>query len=100
MIARQKVLYQDSLRLWPVPETDFKPSSELPSDGVPLDEPCDFTNQGLFGFTFRNEVRKTTLWKEMLLYVIKQCSIEHPKEVERFAQRGFTDFLRAIEKTM
>lgn len=76
------------LRLYPLPQTTFKPLPK-PVDEVSLeDETFTPTNRQLKGFRlYYNEYSETT-WKDMLLRVIKMITEKYPDIVDSLYDKG------------
>ena len=76
------------LRLYPLPQTTFKPLPK-PVDEVSLeDETFTPTNRQLKGFRlYDNEYAETT-WKDMLLRVVKMITEKYPDIVDSLYDKG------------
>lgn len=76
------------LRLYPLPQTTFKPLPK-PVDEVSLeDETFTPTNRQLKGFRlYDNEYTETT-WKDMLLRVVKMITEKYPDMVDSLYDKG------------
>ena len=76
------------LRLYPLPQTTFKPLPK-PVDEVSLeDESFTPTNRQLKGFRlYDNEYTETT-WKDMLLRVVKMITEKYPDIVDSLYDKG------------
>lgn len=76
------------LRLYPLPQTTFKPLPK-PVDEVSLeDETFTPTNRQLKGFRlYDNEYNETT-WKDMLLRVVKMITEKYPDIVDSLYDKG------------
>lgn len=76
------------LRLYPLPQTTFKPLPK-PVDEVSLeDEPFTPTNRQLKGFRLYDNKYSETTWKDMLLRVVKMITEKYPDIVDSLYDKG------------
>lgn len=76
------------LRLYPLPQTTFKPLPK-PVDEVSLeDESFTPTNRQLKGFRLYDNDYSETTWKDMLLRVVKMITEKYPDIVDSLYDKG------------
>ena len=76
------------LRLYPLPQTTFKPLPK-PVDEVSLeDETFTPTNRQLKGFRLYDNEYSETTWKDMLLRVVKMITEKYPDIVDSLYDKG------------
>ena len=76
------------LRLYPLPQTTFKPLPK-PVDEVSLeDETFAPTNRQLKGFRLYDNEYSETTWKDMLLRVVKMITEKYPDIVDSLYDKG------------
>lgn len=76
------------LRLYPLPQTTFKPLPK-PVDEVSLeDETFTPTNRQLKGFRLYDNEYSETTWKDMLLRVVKMTTEKYPDIVDSLYDKG------------
>lgn len=76
------------LRLYPLPQTTFKPLPK-PVDEVSLeDETFTPTNRQLKGFRLYDNKYSETTWKDMLLRVVKMITEKYPDIVDSLYDKG------------
>ena len=85
---RCKDIVATFLRLYPLPQTTFKPLPK-PVDEVSLeDETFTPTNRQLKGFRLYNNEYSETTWKDMLLRVVKMITEKYPDIVDSLYDKG------------
>lgn len=85
---RCKDIVATFLRLYPLPQTTFKPLPK-PVDEVSLeDETFIPTNRQLKGFRLYDNEYSETTWKDMLLRVVKMITEKYPDIVDSLYDKG------------
>lgn len=85
---RCKEIVATFLRLYPLPQTTFKPLPK-PVDEVSLeDESFTPTNRQLKGFRLYDNDYSETTWKDMLLRVVKIITEKYPDVVDSLYDKG------------
>ena len=67
---RDIYLTEKALKIWPAPQTEYKPA-EKPMDMCTLDDDVDLTGRQIVKFAFRNVEQPIANWTEMFLAVIR-----------------------------
>lgn len=88
--ARNQLLMQQALALWPMPTTTFKPTVKQ-MDTCSLDDDVDLSGREIVRFAFKNTEQPVTSWIDMMEQVLKMLHAEDPSVLSRFAHSSSDD---------
>ena len=77
--ARQKMLLNNFLHLWPMVKSEY----------TPLEKEYELTGRSILGFRYREERHPVTTWKEMLIQVCKLMYNENPSTMTYVATKDY-----------
>ena len=82
--ARNQLLMQRALTIWPQPETDFKPA-EKQMDAYSLDDDVDLSGRDIVRFGYKNTEQRVTSWIDMMQQVLNILHTEDKSVLSRLA---------------
>ena len=82
---RQRQLIELAIKLWPYPETEFKPKENEAIENHTLAEEFDFLGYKLLGYTFRGTPMTAKSWKEAGIAICKELYSENPEALRKAA---------------
>ena len=68
--ARNQMLMQRALTIWPLPATDFKPA-EKQMDSYSLDDDVELSGRDIVRFGYKNTEQPVTSWIDMMEQILK-----------------------------
>lgn len=93
--ARNQILMQRALTIWPLPVTEFKPV-EKQMDSYSLDEDVELSGRNIVRFSYKNTEQPVTSWIDMMEQVLKILHAEDKSVLSRLAySKGKTNDLDA-----
>lgn len=93
--ARNQMLMQRALKIWPLPATDFKPA-EKQMDSYSLDDDVELSGRDIVRFGYKNTEQPVTSWIDMMEQVLKILHAEDKSVLSRLAySKGETNDLDA-----
>ena len=93
--ARNQMLMQRALKIWPLPITDFKPA-EKQMDSYSLDDDVELSGRDIVRFGYKNTEQPVTSWIDMMEQVLKILHAEDKSVLSRLAySKGETNDLDA-----
>ena len=91
--ARNQMLMQRALKIWPLPITDFKPA-EKQMDSYSLDDDVELSGRDIVRFGYKNTEQPVTSWIDMMEQVLKILHAEDKSVLSRLAySKGETNDL-------
>lgn len=82
LLARQRELLDVFLKLWPMPETSFKPADRQAETAALDDEDTDFAGRHLVAFIYRGTRYPVKSWRDMLVDLCTTIAKENRSTVE------------------
>lgn len=82
--ARNQVLMQQAVMIWPLPDTNFKPT-EKQMDSYSLDDDVDLSGRDIVRFGYKNTEQPVTSWIDMMEQVLKILHAEDKSVLSRLA---------------
>ena len=82
--ARNQMLMQRALMIWPLPATDFKPA-EKKMDSYSLDDDVDLSGRNIIRFSYKNTEQPVTSWIDMMERVLKILHAEDKSVLSHLA---------------
>lgn len=93
--ARNQMLMQRALKIWPLPATEFKPA-EKQMDSYSLDDDVELSGRDIVRFGYKNTEQPVTSWIDMMEQVLKILHAEDKSVLSRLAySKGETNDLDA-----
>ena len=93
--ARNQMLMQRALTIWPLPATDFKPA-EKQMDSYSLDDDVELSGRDIVRFGYKNTEQPVTSWIDMMEQILKILHAEDKSVLSRLAySKGETNDLDA-----
>lgn len=93
--ARNQILMQRALTIWPLPVTEFKPV-EKQVDSYSLDDDVELSGREIVRFGYKNTEQPVTSWIDMMEQVLKILHAEDKSVLSRLAySRGASNDLDA-----
>lgn len=93
--ARNQMLMQRALTIWPLPVSDFKPA-EKQMDSYSLDDDVDLSGRDIVRFGYKNTEQPVTSWIDMMEQILKILHAEDKSVLSRLAySKGETNDLDA-----
>lgn len=93
--ARNQILMQRALTIWPLPVTEFKPA-EKQVDSYSLDDDVELSGREIVRFGYKNTEQPVTSWIDMMEQVLKILHAEDKSVLSRLAySRGASNDLDA-----
>ncbi len=93
--ARNQMLMQRALTIWPLPVSDFKPV-EKQMDSYSLDDDVDLNGRDIVRFGYKNTEQPVTSWIDMMEQILKILHAEDKSVLSRLAySKGETNDLDA-----
>lgn len=93
--ARNQMLMQRALKIWPLPATDFKPA-EKQLDSYSLDDDVELSGRDIVRFGYKNTEQPVTSWIDMMEQILKILHAEDKSVLSRLAySKGETNDLDA-----
>ena len=93
--ARNQILMQRALKIWPLPATDFKPAGKQ-MDSYSLDDDVDLSGREIVRFGYKNTEQPATSWIDMMEQILKILHAEDKSVLSRLAySKGETNELDA-----
>lgn len=93
--ARNQMLMQRALTIWPLPVSDFKPA-EKQMDSYSLDDDVDLSGRDIVRFGYKNIEQPVTSWIDMMEQILKILHAEDKSVLSRLAySKGETNDLDA-----
>lgn len=91
--ARNQMLMQRALTIWPLPVSDFKPA-EKQMDSYSLDDDVDLSGRDIVRFGYKNTEQPVTSWIDMMEQILKILHAEDKSVLSRLAySKGETNDL-------
>lgn len=82
--ARNKMLMQRALTIWPLPATEFKPA-EKQMDSYSLDDDIELSGRDIVRFSYKNAEQPVTSWIDMMEQILKILHAEDKSVLSRLA---------------
>ena len=82
--ARNQMLMQRALTIWPLPATDFKPA-EKQMDSYSLDDDVELSGRDIVRFGYKNTEQPVTSWIDMMEQILKILHAEDKSVLSRLA---------------
>lgn len=82
--ARNQILMQRALTIWPLPVTEFKPA-EKQVDSYSLDDDVELSGREIVRFGYKNTEQPVTSWIDMMEQVLKILHAEDKSILSRLA---------------
>lgn len=82
--ARNQILMERALTIWPLPVTDFKPA-EKQMDSYSLDDDVELSGREIVRFGYKNTEQPVTSWIEMMEQILKILHAEDKSVLSRLA---------------
>ena len=88
--ARRDMLVSQALKIWPLPQTDFKPE-EKQLDSYTLEDDVDFSGREILRFGFKNTEQPVDSWITMQCQVLMMLHAEDKAVLTRLANMTNSD---------
>ena len=82
--ARNRMLMQRALKIWPLPATDFKPAGKQ-TESYSLDDEVNLSGREIVRFGYKNTEQPVSSWIEMMEQILKILHAEDKSVLSRLA---------------
>lgn len=82
--TRNQILMQNALKIWPLPETDFRPE-EKQMDSYSLDDDVDLSGRDIVRFGYKNTEQPVSSWIDMMEQILKILHAEDKSVLSKLA---------------
>lgn len=88
--ARNQLLMQRAVTIWPMPETNYRPA-EKQMDSYSLGDDVDLSGRDILRFRYKNTEQPVTSWIDMMEQVLKILHTEDRSVLSRLAYKSDPD---------